>query len=406
VKKILTTLFVALTLATFLFIPSQTRAAEPARSASSSADAGGPMKIYDFWSKYCPHCKAENAFIDKNLKDRADIEILSYEVTSSSDNANLFKNFADATGNSGYNVPALYIGDKSIIGFKDDATTGKEILDVINSYTVDNYPDPILRVQNAQPVQNNESAFSTIRKIPFFGEVDLKALSLPALAIVIGSVDGFNPCALWALIALLSLLIALGDRKKVMIVGGTFVFTSLLITFLFLTAWLNVFAFVKLDLALRLIVGAISLYTAFTLFQSWRQERDEECKPSKVKGHIYKQIDRLSQASFLPYLIAGAIFLAMLVNVIELMCTINLPVIFTKVLQMAHLQSYKNYLYIGLYDIFYMLDDIVVFLIAVLFMKQFEGFNKKYLRATKIIGAIVMLTLAITLVFFPRLLTF
>ena len=363
------------------------------------------MKIYDFWSKYCPHCKAENAFLEENFKNRADIEILSYEVTSSSDNANLFKKFADATGNSGYNVPALYIGDKSIIGFKDNATTGQEILDAINSYTPDNYPDPILRVQNAESGQKNET-FSTIRKLPFFGEVDLRNLSLPALAIIIGSVDGFNPCALWALVALLSLLIALGDQKKVAWVGGVFVFTSLLITFLFLTAWLNVFAFVKLDLALRLIVGAISLYTAYTLFESWRIGREDECKPSKVKGQIYKQIDRLSQASFLPYLIAGAIFLAILVNVIELMCTVNLPVIFTKVLQMAQLPSYKNYLYIGLYDIFYMLDDIVVLLIAVLFMKQFEGFNKKYLRATKIIGAIVMFVLAITLVFFPRLLTF
>lgn len=399
-KKIIFSFFVASILATFLFIPSITRAA-PHGGPMGAA----PMKIYDFWSKYCPHCKAENAFLEENFKNRADIEILSYEVTSSSDNANLFKKFADATGNSGYNVPALYIGDKSIIGFKDNATTGQEILDAINSYTPDNYPDPILRVQNAESGQKNET-FSTIRKLPFFGEVDLRNLSLPALAIIIGSVDGFNPCALWALVALLSLLIALGDQKKVAWVGGVFVFTSLLITFLFLTAWLNVFAFVKLDLALRLIVGAISLYTAYTLFESWRIGREDECKPSKVKGQIYKQIDRLSQASFLPYLIAGAIFLAILVNVIELMCTVNLPVIFTKVLQMAQLPSYKNYLYIGLYDIFYMLDDIVVLLIAVLFMKQFEGFNKKYLRATKIIGAIVMFVLAITLVFFPRLLTF
>ena len=96
----------------------------------------------------------------------------------------------------------------------------------------------------------------------------------------------------------------------------------------------------------------------------------------------------------------------MLVNVIELMCTINLPVIFTKVLQLAHLSSYQNYLYIALYSVFYMLDDIVVFLIAVLFMKTFEGFNKKYLRLTKIVGAIVMFVLAIMLVFFPRFLTF
>lgn len=377
-----------------MFTPSLTHAAEP-------------MKVYDFWSKYCPHCKAENEFMDKNLKDRTDIQILRYEVTSDQNNANLFKRFSDANGNTAYNVPALFIGDKTIIGYSDESTTGKEILSAINSYTPDNYPDPLKKIESggqASPI--SAEAASTIRKIPFFGEVDLKKISLPALAIIIGSVDGFNPCALWALIALLSLLIALGSRKKVAIVGGTFVVTSWLITFLFLTAWLNAFVFIKLDLALRLIVGAISLYTAYTLFQSWRQDRDEQCKPSKVKSHIYKHIDRLSQSSFLPFLIFGAIFLAMLVNVIELMCTINLPVIFTKVLQLAHLPSYQNYLYIALYSVFYMLDDIVVFLIAVIFMKTFEGFNKKYLRATKIVGAIVMFVLAIMLVFFPRFLTF
>ena len=73
---------------------------------------------------------------------------------------------------------------------------------------------------------------------------------------------------------------------------------------------------------------------------------------------------------------------------------------------MAHLPSYKNYFYIGLYSVFYMLDDIIVYVIAVVFMKQFEGFNKKYLRATKIVGAVVMGVLAITIVFFPALLTF
>ena len=304
-------------------------------------------------------------------------------------------------------MPALFIGDKAIIGYSDESTTGKEILSAINSYTPDNYPDPLKKLESGgQASVTAPETTSTVRKLPFFGEVDLKKLSLPALAIIIGSVDGFNPCALWALVALLSLLIALGSRKKVALVGGTFVVTSWLITFLFLTAWLNAFVFIKLDLALRLIVGGISIYTAYTLFQSWRLDREEQCKPSKVKGHIYKHIDRLSQSSFLPFLIFGAIFLAMLVNVIELMCTINLPVIFTKVLQLAHLPSYQNYLYIALYSLFYMFDDIVVFLIAVIFMKTFEGFNKKYLRVTKIVGAIVMFVLAIMLIFFPRFLTF
>ena len=95
-----------------------------------------------------------------------------------------------------------------------------------------------------------------------------------------------------------------------------------------------------------------------------------------------------------------------MVNIVELMCTINLPVIYTKVLSMANLPRWQYYLYIGIYDVFYMLDDIIVFLIALISMKAFAGFNKKYSRFTKLIGAIVMFVLGISMLFFPRLLSF
>ena len=98
--------------------------------------------------------------------------------------------------------------------------------------------------------------------------------------------------------------------------------------------------------------------------------------------------------------------MALMVNVVEFMCSINLPVVFTKVLSMADLPNYQRYLYIALYDVFYMLDDIVVFLIALFSMKAFTGFNQKYARFTKLVGAVVMLILAIMLLFFPRFLTF
>jgi len=375
--------------------------------------------IYKFWSKYCPHCKDENIFLEKLEKQRSDFEVKSYEVTSDASAADLFKKFSNHCGNSNYSVPALFIGTKHIIGFKDEATTGKEIIAALDSYTLANYPDPYEHLNqtvsgqtdNGQGTGQCQTAGGTSsetnfkRKLPFLGEVDLRTASLPLMTVLIGTVDGFNPCAMWALVALLSLLVALGNRKRVLLVGGTFLLSSWLFTFVYLLAWLNFFTLVKFDLILRLIVGAIAIYTAYQLFMSYRDET-EECKVSRGKGRVYRHIERLSQSSFLPFLLIGAFTLAVMVNIVELMCTINLPVIYTKVLSMANLPRWQYYLYIGIYDVFYMLDDIIVFLIALISMKAFAGFNKKYSRFTKLIGAIVMFVLGISMLFFPRLLSF
>lgn len=374
------------------------------------AHASGPMKIYEFWSKYCPHCKEENIFLDKLQKERGDFEVVSFEVTSDQSGAELFKKFSDACGNKGYAVPALYIGDRSIIGFESENTTGREIIAALNSFKPENYQDPLKVVEGGGGFKSGSelcqaASVETKRKLPFLGEVDLAKFSLPALAVVLGTVDGFNPCAMWALVALLTLLVSLGSRKRLLLVGGVFLLASWLISFLLLSAFMNAFIFVKFDLAMRLVIGAVAIYTSYQLFKSYRKET-EECKVNAGKGRIYQHIEKLSNSKFIPFLIFGAIALALMVNVVEFMCSINLPVVFTKVLSMANLPSLQKYLYIALYDVFYMLDDIVVFLIALLSMKAFSGFNQKYTRFTKLVGAIVMLILAVMLILFPRFLTF
>jgi len=375
-----------------------------------NAKAEDKNKIYEFWSKYCPHCKEENIFLDRLQKERGDFEVISYEVTSNSGNADLFKKFASACGNKQYAVPALYIGDRSIIGYKDERTTGKEIISVLDYYKNNSYVDPLKNVESGGVFRSGselcqKESVETKRKLPFIGEVDLANFSTPLLAIVLGTVDGFNPCAMWALVALLTLLISLGSRKRLILVGGTFLLSSWLISFFLLSAFLNAFIFVKFDLAMRLVIGAVAIYTSYQLFKSYQKET-EECKVSTGKKRIYRHIENLSQSKFIPFLVFGAIALAIMVNVVEFMCSINLPVVFTKVLSMANLPAYQRYLYIALYDVFYMLDDIVVFLIALISMKAFTGFNQKYTRFTKLVGAIVMLILAIMLLFFPKLLVF
>jgi len=375
--------------------------------APSSADA--PKKpIYEFWSKYCPHCKDENAFLEKLAKERQDFELKSYEVTSDQSGADLFKRFAEACGNKNYSVPALYIGDKTIIGFQDEGTTGQEIRAALDSYTADNYPDPLKKVEAKESLsgaaQCEKPAASEKVKLPLLGEVDLKKASLPLLTVVLGTVDGFNPCAMWALVALLTLLLAMGSRRRVLLVGGVFLIASWTIYYLFMAAWLNVFSFLKFDLPIRIIIAAVALYTGWQLIKSFRKET-EECEVKPGKGRVHRQIEALSGTGSLVALIIGAIALAFSVNLIEFMCSVNLPVIYTKVLSMADLSSIQYYLYLAAYNTLYMLDDIVVFLIALFSLKAFQGFARRYSRWTKLIGAIVIIIIGVLLLVRPQWLT-
>src|SRR5690606_1729261 len=51
--------------------------------------------------------------------------------------------------------------------------------------------------------------------VPVLGRLHVRELGLPLFTFLIGLVDGFNPCAMWVLLFLLSLLVNLKDRRKI-----------------------------------------------------------------------------------------------------------------------------------------------------------------------------------------------
>lgn len=375
-------------------------------SVSRAQAQNQQITIYHFWSKYCPHCRDENAYLEKLKSTRSDLDFKDYEVSSDKNASELFRKFSDYYGNSDYGVPALFIGDKSFIGFSNEGTSGRKLVELIDSFKGKDILDPLVLVEGT-PVPTvlvTPTSDSYLRKIPFIGEVDLRKYSLPVLTMVMGTVDGFNPCAMWALVALLSLLIAMGSRKKLLLVGGVFLISSWLIYYLFMMSFLNVFTFLRfghLDLVFRIVIGAVAIYTSYSLYQSYRKET-EECEVSRVKGRVHKQIRKLTETTFIPALIIGAVVLAVLVNLVEFMCSVNLPVIYTKILSLNHLSRPAYYLYLAAYNTLYMLDDIVVFLLAIFSMKAFTGFGNKYTRATKLIGAIVVGIAGILLLLYPQ----
>ena len=96
-------------------------------------------------------------------------------------------------------------------------------------------------------------------EVPFLGRLNAKQLGMPVFTFLVGLVDGFNPCAMWVLMFLLSVLVNIKERKKILVIAGTFVFVSGLAYYAFMAAWLNVFMLVGLDRPAQLVLGSVAI---------------------------------------------------------------------------------------------------------------------------------------------------
>ena len=238
--------------------------------------------------------------------------------------------------------------------------------------------------------------------LPWFGRISATRLGLPLFTILIGLVDGFNPCAMWVLLFLLSVLVNLQDRWKIFAVAGTFVAISGIAYFLFMAAWLNVFLWigflrwVQVILAmLAIFVGCVHIKDYFALHQGLSLSIPESAKPG-----IYARVRRIVMAESLWGAIIGASVLAVLVNLVELLCTAGLPALYTQVLALREYPAWKNYAYLGLYILAYMFDDAVMVGIVVITLGK-RRLQEREGRWLKLASGLVVLALGLVLLLRP-----
>ena len=359
--------------------------------------AGG-KQISFFFHPQCPHCREEKKFIPYMQAKYPEIVWASYD-TSRPENRKLLASLA---AKSGYparqlGVPMTFIGPYVISGYKSAETTGVRIEKAIRAYLHD---DPSLYPEAERTSRARESL-----DLPFVGEIRLADYSLPALAIIIGLVDGFNPCAMWVLVYLISLIVSINDRRKVWLLVGTFVLSSGVLYFLFMTAWLNVFLLMGYLHTLTLVIGLAALGAGVLSVREFIRTRGQlVCKIGDVesKKRTMGRIERVVNSPLTWFSVISIIALAFIVNSIEFACSAALPAIFTHTLSLRQLPTFEYYGYILLYDLFFMLDDLAIFSLAVLALDTTVG--TRYAGYCKIIGGTVLIGLGAVMVFWPELL--
>jgi len=349
------------------------------------------VEIYLFYSAICPHCAQEREFL-KGLKIKyPGLEIEEYETFFHPENQKILNDFYEkykVPGQERGFVPVTFTPTKYFIGF--DEQIGTKIESCIKECIG----------QGPQIPQKI--------KIPIFGEIDISKLSLPVLTLIFGILDGFNPCAMWILLVLISLLLPLRSRKKIVLVGGTFIFAEGLLYFLFMTAWLNIFLAMRYVTLTRILIGIFGISFGIWRIREFLTWRPGVCKVvnhSKSQEKIMDKMKNILKPSTVPATILGVISLAFGVNLIEFFCSAGFPVMYTRILALQNISGIQYYFYLFFYNILYMLDDLLVFGFAFFTLGRF-GFSDKYNKYSTLVAGLLILVLGILLIFKPEFLMF
>jgi len=357
--------------------------------------AQAPVELKLFYSEFCPHCQKEELFLSKLVDKYPNLKITKYQIDTDKNNQKLFAITAARFGITQLGVPLTVISDQVIQGYGDDSTTGVAIEQAIKN-----------QLSKATSEKEKPELPSQI-SVPILGTLTISQLSLPIFTIIIAALDGFNPCAMWTLLFLISLLLGMKDRRRMWILGTAFIVTSAFVYFLFLSAWLNFFLFVGYSTWVRYLIGLIALGAGGYYLYDYVKNKDGGCRVTgnEKRQQVFNRIKEIAYRQQFWLALFGMILLAFAVNMVELVCSAGLPAVYTQVLSYAKLPSWQHYLYLVFYILVFMLDDLFVFFTAMLTLKA-VGLESKYSRYSHLIGGILILLIGILMLFKPEWLMF
>lgn len=334
-------------------------------------------RLHVFFHEECPHCRNARAF----LKTTSGVDYVLHDV-GEPENEALFlavaKHHRIPSGQLG--VPFFVFGSHYLVGFGSAETTGPEILALYAGR------DPMAEAAGG----------TSLISLPLIGDIDPSGYSLLALTAVMGLSDGFNPCAMWVLVYLISLIAALEDKRKIWWLVGTFVLASGVLYYLFMTAWLTAFLFVGFIRPLTQLIALLAIgFGLDHLFELAVKQGVIACEV----GSPERRQKTMQWARELVAAPVGLLSLLMIVglafavNSIEFVCSAALPAIYTHVLTLTDMSPALYYGYIGLYVLFFMLDDLIVFALAAFAVQKV--IDTRYAAVSRAVGGVILLALGV-----------
>ena len=385
--------------------------------------------VYLFWGDGCPHCAAEKPLLEDLTRRYPSVQVQMFEVWNVPENRDLFSKMTAAYGFEPSGVPTTFLGDRYWVGYNDQI--GREIEAAVSACAASDCrdagqgivpgsqpaPAPTVVVapsaapvattapQDPPPASDPPAQSSAMLDIPLIGAVNLAAQSLTVSTALIAFVDGFNPCSLWVLSILLALTLHTGSRKKVFIIGMVFLAVTSLVYVLFIAGLFTVFTFVSFLGWIQIVVALVALFFAAVNIKDyfWYKEGISFTIDDEQKPGIYKRMRGVLNASdSMGGLIGATVVMSAGVSLVEFSCTAGFPVLWTNLLAAHQVEALTFGLLLALYMAIYQIDEIGIFLAAVLTLKS-SKLEEKHGRILKLIGGMLMLTLAAAMLIDPSL---
>jgi glutaredoxin len=328
----------------------------------------------------CPHCAAAEAWLPQLQRAHPELQVRLRHLERDPAALRELREHSRRAGVRAPGVPTFVINGSVLVGFDSPEGMGRTLQELL---------------------QNQRSSEERVHAGPL-GQLSAARLGLPLFTLLLGLLDGFNPCAMWVLLFLLSLLVHWRDRRRMALVAGTFVLVSGAVYFAFMAAWLNVFLVLGLERWLQLVLAVMALAIGgINLRDAWRsQGRFTLSIPEQAKPDLYARMRRVLQSQALAPSLLGVALLAVVVNLVELLCTAGLPAVYTAVLSQQNLSAWGHYGYLGLYILGYIADDALMVSAAVWALGN-QRLSDRSGRSLKGLSGAVMLALGLVLLLRP-----
>ncbi len=362
------------------------------------------VNIYFFWGDGCPHCATEKPFLESLVRKYPQVELRAYEIYYVEENRILFQGFGEALDFEPQGVPTTIIGKQVWVGFREEYKA--EIEAAVQACMVNQCEfDPGEEVFSQKESTLTEKASEHIVQMPFLGSVDLANKSLFSSTAIIGFVDGFNPCSLWVLSVLLAITLHSGSRTKILIVGLTFLITTVIVYSFFISGVFTILSYVGYLKWIQVIIALIAFVFGVINLKDyfWYKEGISFTISDKHKPKIYQNMrSTVVTPRSITGLVSSTVVLAIGVSLIEFACTAGFPVIWSNLMLSSNVSAMTFVLLLIIYMLIYLIDELVVFGIAVTTMKA-GRIEEKHGRILKLISGSVILALSLVMLINPEL---
>jgi len=359
-------------------------------SASRGVDPADGVTLTLFHGEGCPHCAAEIAYlVDEFAADHPAVSIRAYEVWSNEANRAVMVDAGAFYGFEPGPVPVTIVegpaGHQVIVGFGAGTPAQIEaaIVDVASGFATSS-PAPSARSPAA------------VVEVPLLGEVTLSGSSLLLSTLLIGFVDGINPCSLWVLSMLLAIVLHSGSRRRVVLVGTVFLTVTAAMYGVYVAGVYSVLTVLDAMTWIRLVVAALAL--ALGLLQI-KDGLRPGVGPSlsiaaRHRPRLFARMRSLAGDDRGALAVAGGtVVLAVGVSLLETPCTAGLPLLWADMLAEQGVGAGTSVVLFGAYMGVFLLDELVVFGAAVLTLRSTK-LQERHGQALKLVSGSLLVTLA------------